>query len=135
VLDGEKFGMEVSCPEAPWPCACPNIAPAQSRPAKIVLAALQLLIGGNTVVDAALAFDELLQRLRIQLVLVRVAHQSRPLASRSLVHLGGVGGADVEVGEAGAVRGVKQLGRLCQSDQDIGLRPAAMGRGENEKGQ
>jgi hypothetical protein len=28
---------------------------------------------------------------------------------------------DLEIGEAGAVRGVEQLGRLCQFDQDIGL--------------
>jgi hypothetical protein len=50
VLDGEKLGMEVSCPEATWPSACPNIAPAENRPAKIVLATLHflaLLVGKN----------------------------------------------------------------------------------------
>jgi hypothetical protein len=43
--------MEVSCPKAIWPCACPNIAPAQSRQAKILLAALQLLIDRNADTD------------------------------------------------------------------------------------
>src|SRR5262249_43904179 len=51
VLDGEKLGMEVSCPRATWPCACPTIAPAQSRAAKIVFAALQLLIDRNADTD------------------------------------------------------------------------------------
>src|SRR5262249_25307786 len=55
VLDGEKLGMEVSCPEAPWPCACPNIAPAQNRPAKIVTATLHFLalfVGKNADMDS-----------------------------------------------------------------------------------
>jgi hypothetical protein len=44
------LGMEVSRPEMLWACACPNIAPAENRPAKIVLATLHLLalrVGGN----------------------------------------------------------------------------------------
>ena len=29
---------------------------------------------------------------------------------------------DVEIGEAGTIRGVKQFGGLCEIDQDVGLR-------------
>jgi hypothetical protein len=46
--------MEASCREAPWPCAGPNAAPAQNRPAKIVLTAVgfpALLIGKNADMD------------------------------------------------------------------------------------
>jgi hypothetical protein len=63
VLDGEKLGMEASCREAPWPCADPNTAPAQNRPAKIVLVAVgfrTLLIGGNEDMDGLLIFVSIL---------------------------------------------------------------------------
>ena len=35
---------------------------------------------------------------------------------------------DVEIGEGGAVRRMKQFGRLCEVDQDVGLRRPAPGR-------
>jgi hypothetical protein len=63
VLDGEKLGMEASCREAPWPCAGPNAAPAQNRPAKIVFAAVRFLaqlIGGNANMDGLLIFVSIL---------------------------------------------------------------------------
>ena len=47
---------------------------------------------------------------------------------------------DVEIGEAGAIRRVEQLGGLCEADQDIGLRrpapawrPALLGDGVIER--
>lgn len=43
-------------------------------------------------VDAAVAFDEPVQRLGIELVLGDVAHKTRPLAARPFVGLGRVGG-------------------------------------------
>src|ERR1700674_385719 len=55
--------MEASCGEAPWPCAGPNAAPAQNRPAKIVPAAarlLTLLIGENADMDGLLIYVRVL---------------------------------------------------------------------------
>src|SRR6266550_7647133 len=64
-LDGAKLGMEASCPEAPWPCAVPNAAPAQNRLAKILRAAVRffaLLIGENADIDGLLIFGFYLTR-------------------------------------------------------------------------
>jgi hypothetical protein len=60
VLDGAKLGMEACGRGAPWTCAIPNAAPAQSRPAKIVRAAvrfLALVIGGNAEMEDLLIFN------------------------------------------------------------------------------
>ena len=68
-----------------------------------------------------------LQRLRIGRTLCRLEEAARqPTTERSAADRPSLPVAiDVEVSEAGVVRGVKQFGRLCQVDQDVGLRRVA----------
>ena len=81
-------------------------------------------------IEMSLSLDHVqrrLQRLRTWRALRRLEEAARQPATESLGsdRPGLAVAVDVEIGEAGPVRGVEQVGRLREIDQDVGLRRTA----------